>query len=201
MVIFCIFLLEGSNSLYICSYIPKYNFCIANILVGIILMNLNLKQIISVVGIGFMASLVILLMIYTAFAQIITDFLIDNISDNVILLVIIIGLFIFTIIISVIVGFFITGNISRNSVLKASVLSLLCLVGVLFIISNGILFFYYSNIYDLVYGFEVLLIFPQVLIYFSIYILGTIFNLFIITIGLYYIFFIFFLEKFYKIKI
>jgi len=164
-------------------------------------MNLNLKQIISVVGIGFMASLVILLMIYTAFAQIITDFLIDNISDNVILLVIIIGLFIFTIIISVIVGFFITGNISRNSVLKASVLSLLCLVGVLFIISNGILFFYYSNIYDLVYGFEVLLIFPQVLIYFSIYILGTIFNLFIITIGLYYIFFIFFLEKFYKIKI
>jgi len=164
-------------------------------------MNLGFKQIISVVGVGSISTIIILLMVETAFAQILTDTLIGNISDNVILLVIILGLFIFTIIISVVVGYFITGNISQMSVYKASVMSLLCLIGFLFVITNTSLFIYHRDVYSQIYGLEIALIFPQVIVYFSIYILGTVFNLFVMVIVVYYLFFAFFLEKFYKIKI
>lgn len=163
-------------------------------------MNISLKKKFSIIGIGSIGTLIILLMIETAFAQAITDFLIGNISDNSILLVIILGLFIFTLIISIIVGYFITEDINQTSVYKASGMSLLCLLIFLFIITNLSLFIYHRHVYQNIYGFEILWIFPEVLIYFSIYILGVVFNLFIIMILVYYVFFVIFLEKFFKMK-
>lgn len=160
-------------------------------------MDINLKRKVSIIGIGSLSTLIILLMVEVLFAQILTDTLIGNIDDNLMLLVIILGLFLFTIIISVIVGYFITEDISQISVFKSSTMSLIYLIIFLFVVSNITLFINYRNIYSEVYGFEVLWIFPQVLVYFSIYILGMVFNLFVLVIVVYYIFFIFFLEKFY----
>lgn len=163
-------------------------------------MNIDIKRKISIIGIGSVSTLLILLMIETAFAQLISDFLIGNISDNLMLLLIVSGLFLFTIIISVIVGIFIVKETTKKSVLKATIMSLLCLILFLFSISNGTLFIYHRGVYNNIHGFELLPVFPQVLIYFSVLILGDVFNLFILIIIVYYIFYVVFLEKLYKFK-
>lgn len=163
-------------------------------------MNIRMKKKINIMGIGIISTLLILLMVEVIFAQILTDFLIGNISDNLMLLLIMMGMFLFTIIISIIIGYVITKDISEKSVYKASAMSLLGLLLFLFVISNGSLFIYYREVYSKISWYELIPIFPQVLVYFSIYILGDVFNLFILIIIVYYIFFIILLEKFYEVK-
>ncbi|KKL54466.1 hypothetical protein LCGC14_2265150 [marine sediment metagenome] len=163
-------------------------------------MNISILRKISIVGLGSVSTLLILLMVEVLGAQILTDFVIGHISNNVMLLIIITGLLLFTIIISVIVGILITKEIKRTSVLKASIISLLSLLLILFIVSNITLFINYRDIYSGIYGFQVLLVFPQVLMYFGIYILRDIFNLFIFVMIIYYMLFVAFLEGFYVKK-
>ena len=164
-------------------------------------MNINIKQKISIVGLGSISTLLILLMVEVLFAQILTDTIIGSINDNLMLLVIIIGLFLITIVVAFIVGYFITGDIKLKSVRNASIMSLACLLLFLFVVSNGSLFIFYRDVYQNIFGFQILLVFPQVLVYFSIYVLGDVFNLFLLQIIIYYLFFIFFLERFYEVKL
>jgi len=160
-------------------------------------MYISLKQKISIVGLGSISTLLILLMTEVAFAQFLTNTLIGNINDNLMLLIIILGLFLLTIVIAFIVGYFITEDIVLKSVVKASIMSLLCLVLFLFVVANGSLFILYRDVYSRIYGFEIIWVFPQVLVLFSIYVLDDVFNLFLLEIIIYYCFFIFFLEKLY----
>jgi len=164
-------------------------------------MEISLKKIVSIVGLGSISTLLILLMVEVVFAQILTDTILNSINNNLMLLIIIIGLFLFTIIIAFVVGYFISQDIALKSVRNASILSLACLLLFLFIISNITLFIYHRKVYSKIYGFEIIWVFPQVLVYFSIYILNDVFNLFILTIVVYYVFFAFFLEKLYQIKV
>ena len=168
---------------------------------NVIKMDISLKQKVSIIGLGSISTLLILLMTEVMFASILTDTLIGNINDNLMLLIIIIGLFLLTIVIAFIVGYFISQGITLKSVRNASIMSVACLVLFLFIVSNGSLFVLYRNVYSKIYGFEIIWIFPQVLVYFSIYVLNDVFNLFILTIVVYYVFFVFFLEKLYQLKV
>lgn len=167
----------------------------------IIKQRISIKQKISVAGLGSISTLLVLLMSEVMFAQFLTDTLIGNINDNLMLLVIITGLFLLTIVIAFILGYFITQDIALKSVRNASIMSLLCLVLFLFGVANGSLFIFYRDVYSEVSGFEILWIFPQVLVYFSIYVLNDAFSLFILEIIVYYVFFIFFLEKLYEFKV
>lgn len=164
-------------------------------------MDISLKQKVSIIGLGSISTLLILLMVEVLFAQILTDTILGSINDNLMLLIIIIGLFLFTIVIAFIVGYFISQDITLKSVRNASIMSVACLVLFLFIVSNGSLFILYRDVYSKIYGFEIIWIFPQVLVYFSIYVLNDVFNLFILTIVVYYVFFVFFLEKLYQLKV
>ena len=164
-------------------------------------MDISLKQKVSIIGLGSISTLLILLMTEVMFASILTDTLIGNISDNLMLLVIIIGLFLLTIVIAFIVGYFISQDIAIKAVRNASFMSLLCLVLFLFVVCNISLFVLYRYVYSEIYGFQILLVFPQVLVLFSIYVLDDVFNLFILTIVVYYVLFIVFLEKLYIKKI
>lgn len=160
-------------------------------------MYISLKQKISVVGIGSLSTLLILLMTEVMFASILTDTLIGNINDNLMLLVIIVGLLLLTIVIAFIVGYFIAEDISLKAVRNASFISLLCLVLFLFVGCNISLFVLYSDVYSKIVGFQILFVFPQVLVNFSIYVLDDVFNLFILTIVVYYVLFVVFLEELY----
>ena len=166
----------------------------------IIKQRISIKQKISIVGLGSISTLLILLMTEVMFAQVLTDTLIGNINDNLMLLIVIIGLFLLTIVIAFILGYVITQDIALKSVRNASIMSLMCLVLFLFGVANGSLFIFYRDVYSEVSGFEILWIFPQVLVYFSIYVLGDVFSLFILEIIIYYLFFIVFLEKLYQIR-
>lgn len=161
-------------------------------------MEISLKRKISIIGIGSISTLSILLMVETLFAQILTDTILNNISDNLMLLIIMTGMLLIVIIISIIVGYFVSQDIHQDSVYKSFVISLLCLLLFLFTISNGSLLIYYREVYSGIRGFEILFVSPEALIKFSIYILGDVFLLFILEIVVYYIFFVIFLEKFYK---
>jgi len=163
-------------------------------------MNISIKRMISIIGIGSISTLLILLMLEVAFAQVLTNTLIGNISDNLILLIIILGLFLLTIIIAFVVGYFISQDIALKSVYKSSIMGLMCLMLFLFVVSNVSLFVLYREVYSKVSGFEILWIFPQVLVLFSVYVLGDVFSLFILEIIVYYCFFIVFLEKLYQVK-
>lgn len=163
-------------------------------------MKIKLLKIINIIGIGYISTILILLMIETLYAQILTDFIIGFISNNTVLLIIILGLFVLSMIISIMVGFYITGDINRNSVIKSSLMSLLCTLFFLFIVSNIFMFLNYKNVYSKISGFEILLIFPQILVYFGIYILNDVFNLFLFSISVYYVFFVIFLKLFYEVK-
>lgn len=164
-------------------------------------MYISLKQKISVVGLGSVSTLLILLMTEVMFAQFLTNTLIGNINDNLMLLIIILGLFLLTIVIAFIVGYFISQDIALKSVRNASIMSLMCLLLFLFVVANGSLFIFYRDVYQNIFGFEIIWIFPQVLVYFSIYILGDVFNLFLLQIIIYYVFFVIFLEKLYQLKV
>lgn len=164
-------------------------------------MYISIKQKISIIGLGSISTLLILLMTEVLFAQILVSTLIGNISDNLMLLIIILGLFLFTIIIAFVVGYFISQDIALKSVRNASIMSLACLISFLFVVSNVSLFILHRNVYSKIFGFEIIWVFPQVLVYFSIYVLGDVFNLFLLQIIVYYLFFIFFLEKLYKKKV
>ncbi len=163
-------------------------------------MDISLKQKISIIGLGSISTLLVLLMLEVMMAQIITNTILNNINDNLMLLIIIIGLFLMTIVIAFIVGYSITQDIALKSVRNASTMSLMCLLLFLFIVSNGSLLIFYRNVYQNIFGFQILLVFPQVLVYFSIYVLNDVFNLFILTIVVYYVFFVIFLEKLYQLR-
>lgn len=160
-------------------------------------MNISLMKKLNIFGTGVLSTLLLLLMTETLFAQLVSDLLIGNINDNLVLLIIILGLFIFTIFISLIVGFYITKDIHRKAVFSASRLSFFGVLLFLFFLTNIFLFIFYPNVYSKVHGFEILPIFPQVLVYFGIYILDNIFYLFILIIVVYYMFFVILLEKFF----
>ena len=164
-------------------------------------MNINIQRKISIIGLGSISTLFILLMVEVFMAQILVNSILGYINDNLALLVIIVSLFLFTIIIAFIVGYFVAGDIRLKSVRNASILSLACLFVVLFVVCNVSLYLNYKDIYSQIYGFEILWIFPQVLVYFSIYILEDVFSLFVIIIIIYYAFFVIFLEKLYIEKV
>ena len=166
----------------------------------IIKQRISIKQKVSIVGLGSISTLLILLMSEVLMAQIITSTILNNIDDNLMLLIIIIGLFLMTIIIAFIVGYFITEDIAIKSVRNASFMSLGFLFLFLFVVANISLFVYHRDVYSEIYGFEILWAFPQVLVLFSIYVLGNVFNLFLLQIAVYYIFFVGFLEEFYMQK-
>lgn len=164
-------------------------------------MNISIKEKLNIIGIGSISTLLILLMVEVFFAQILTDFLIGHISDNLMLLIIMVSLFLLTIIISVVVGYFMVEDMNLKSVRNATILSILCLILFLFIVANSLLYLNYPETYSEICGFQILPVFPQVLVKFSIYILGDVFALFILEIIIYYLFFIFFLEKLYIKKV
>ncbi|KKN47247.1 hypothetical protein LCGC14_0664680 [marine sediment metagenome] len=164
-------------------------------------MNISIERKIGIIGSGIISTIIILLMLEVVYAQIISDTILNNLDDNTILLIIVSGLFIFTLIISVAVSLIITQDIKRTKVLRSSILSLIITLIILFMVSNITLILFYPVIFsELGEYYELLLIFPQVLIYFGVFILGDIFNLFFFTIIVYYVLFVYFLEKQYVMR-
>ena len=161
-------------------------------------MNITTKKKINIFMIGFVASLMFLLMFYVLFAQILSDFVIGNVEDNSVLFAIILGLLLITFFVSIIVGGMIIKGIKQTSIIKASIMSILLTLFIIIIISYIGLFVLFPQVFRELQDIEIILIFPQVIVYFGIYVLGQVYALFILTLIIYFLLFVSFLDVFYQ---
>ncbi|MCP6718931.1 MAG: hypothetical protein KJI71_01685 [Patescibacteria group bacterium] len=159
------------------------------------------KEIINILGVGIGISLLIFLIIQVGFAQLLTDFVLINIDKQFTLFLIIFGLLFISFLSSIIASQLITKYISSISVLSASFMAFFGTLYALIIISYVTLFMYNPALFRRVHGFALFMIFPQVIITFTIYFLENIISLFIFSIVSYFLLFILFLNDFYIIEI
>ena len=159
------------------------------------------KTKLKIFGVGFLFSLLGVLMIWAFYARLINDIAVDLLDGNNILLLVIIGNFGITCIVSVVSGIIITEDIAKRSVYQASGVAIF----VSFVILIGLCYFglviTYPEVFSELQGIDVIFAFPSVIMYFSIYALGNSFIINIIAIIIYYILFLTFLDTFYEYEI
>ena len=161
---------------------------------------MNLYRMLGIVGTGIIVSMLFILMIYLAYAQFLLDFVLNNLSNSTNILVIILGLFGITIVVSLISGFLINKEMKNIVIFKASILSLLTTVFILFIISYVAAFLQYRFVFEELQIWEIILVFPQILVYFAIYTLDNFFMLFVLFNFIYFIIYSIFLQAFHEVR-
>jgi hypothetical protein len=147
---------------------------------------------------GLFVSLLVILMLWAFLARVINDFALDLLAGNDILLLIILGLLGISLLASTIVGIMLTEDMSRRSVLNASLVSLVFSFVIIIMMSYGFVLVLYPIAFSELVGIDVVLAFPSVIAYFSLYVLNDVFTIYILTIAIYYSLFIVFLESFYE---
>jgi len=147
---------------------------------------------------GLFVSLLVILMLWAFLARVIADFAVDLLAGNDILLLIIVGLLGISLGASTIVGITLTEDISRKSVLRASGVALAISFVIIIIISYVFVLGLYPVAFSELVGIDVILAFPSVIAYFSLYVLNDVFTIYILTIVIYYALFIVLLETYYE---
>jgi len=147
---------------------------------------------------GLFVSFLVILMLWALLARIIKDFALDLLAGNDVLLLIILGLLGISLLASTIVGIMLTEDMSRRSVFNASLVALVFSFVIVIIMSYGFVLVLYPVAFSELVGIDVILAFPSVIAYFSLYVLNNVFTIYIITIFIYYSLFIAFLESFYE---
>ncbi len=162
--------------------------------------NLDNNEKLNIVGIGIIASLSTFFIIYVLFSRIISLTVLENLENNVALLLIILGLFLISLISSILVSLWKCSHISQTSLLAAATMAYLCTLVITISLSYSIMLIRYPEMFAKVSGFEYVLIFPSVVMDFSIYYLGHPIYIGVVSIFVYYLVYIIFLEKFYQVK-
>ena len=147
---------------------------------------------------GLFVSLLVILMLWAFLARVINDFALDLLAGNDILLLIILGLLGISLFASTVVGIMLTEDMSRRSVFSASLVALFFSFVIIIMISYGFVLVLYPVAFSELIGIDVVLAFPSVIAYFSLYVLNDVFTIYILTIVIYYSLFIAFLETFYE---
>lgn len=150
---------------------------------------------------GVFISLLVILMIWAFLARVINDLIVDLLEGNTVLLLIMLGLFGITLGASVIVGIWLTEDLSKTAVLKASLVAFLATFIAILAISYFALAIFHPVVYEELHGLDIVFAFPSVIMYFSVFLLNSTFGVYILTIVLYYLFFIIFLESFHEYEV
>ncbi|MCP4651528.1 MAG: hypothetical protein GY853_15810 [PVC group bacterium] len=161
---------------------------------------MKISERINILAIGIVATLLLFFIIQTAFARVLVDLFIGYLGNDMMLFLIIIGFESIVFFVSLAVGILVSEDIKKISVLKASLMAFILNLIFLMILSYISMFIMYPDIFSELQGPEVIIAFPTVMVYFSIYVLGQVFYLFVISIVSYYIFFTIFIGVFYQYK-
>jgi len=134
------------------------------------------------------------------FAQFTIDLIMVYFEQDFILLFIILGLDLVILTLSIIVSIMLTEHVEKKGIYKAGIMAYFS--SFLFMLLMGYITLYlrYPQIFNEVTGIEILLIFPQIIVYFTLYILQIPILFFILTSIVYSIFFIIFLTEYYEYK-
>ena len=147
---------------------------------------------------GLFVSLLVILMLWAFWSRTLYNFAIDLLAGNDVLLLIILGLLGISLLASTLVGIMLTEDMSRRSVFRASGVSLFFSFAIIIMLSYGFVLVLYPVAFSKLIGFDVVLAFPSVIAYFSLYVLNDVFTIYIITIVIYNALFIVLLETFYE---
>jgi len=161
---------------------------------------INIGTKINIFLVGSIASVLLFFLLEVVFARTLIATVIGQYDDYTILFLIILGLQLISMIIPIFVSLWITENVRKSSIYKATFLALLTNIVFLIGVSYISLFILYPQVFSGVEGLEIVLVLPSVLVYFGLYILGNVFALFIVSVISYYFFYLIFLEKFYQYK-
>ena len=156
-----------------------------------------MKKKINIVGIGIIASIMLFLVVYTVFARALVITFFEN-GNNIGLLFMVISLELITFISSMFVSLWQTDDLPDRLVLKTAGVSFGVNLIVLCVLSYGTLLILYPGIFENLEFYEYPLVFPTVLLDFSIYVLGHPIYLFILSIITYFLLFIIFIEYYYS---
>lgn len=160
----------------------------------------DLSQKVNVLIIGVVSSLLLLFMIYVAFAQFFLDYIEGVVDPDLNLSFLIIGMLFVSIFSSVIVSFVVVKNVKVISIIYASLLAYFVHFFLIIVVSYVSLFSFYPEAFEGLTGLDYLFVFPMTIVYFSIYVLDQFIYLFFISVIIYYIFFVIFLDRFYVPK-
>ena len=159
--------------------------------------NIETEAKVKIFILGLFVSFLVILMLWAFLARVLYDFALDLLGGNDILLLIILGLFGISLFASTVVGIILTEDMSRKSVFRASGVALVICFVIIIIISYGFVLVLYPVAFSELIGIDVVLAFPSVIAYFSLYVLNDVFTIYILTIIIYYVLFIVLLESFY----
>lgn len=161
------------------------------------MVKMTLKKKINIVGIGIIASILLFLLAYTLLAKIlILTFLSGSNDLGLLLLVILLELIAF--ISSILISIWQTDDLPGTVIVKTAFVSFIINLMIIGILSYGTLLILYPEIFQELSILEYGLVYPTVLLYFSIYILGHPIYLFIYSIITYFVLFIIFLEIYHQ---
>lgn len=150
------------------------------------------KQKVNIVGIGIIASILVFLLAYTFYARFLV--ILCERGDNLGLLFLVVTLELISFVSSYLISVWKTDDLPEVIVIKSAGISfgvnLLLICG----LSYVSLFILYPELFSELYLFEYFLVFPTVLLDFSIYVLGHPIYLFIMSIITYYLLFIIILD-------
>ena len=161
-------------------------------------MELSKKRILGILVLGIGASFAFFFILQVFAAKIIVDFIMGYLGNEAMLFLIILGFEGIVLVVSVAVGLMLSGPVKLVMVYKATLMSFLSNLIFLIVLSYVSMIVMYPEVFSEVEGPEIIFIFPSVLVYFSIYVLGQVFYLFYLSIISYYAFFIIFMKVFYE---
>jgi hypothetical protein len=152
----------------------------------------------KILAIGALSSCLIFFVIFTFYGDILTSYVLSSsMSDQVIFTLLFIGLDLIALVASVIISFIIVRDVSLEAIVKAAILSLLISLFVTVLLSYILLLVFFPFVFKNITGFEIVLVWTQAFIYAGIYVFGSSIELFVISILIYYLAFIFLLEQFF----
>lgn len=163
-------------------------------------MNLKIKQIATIFGIGLLASMLILLVLYALLAQVISDYLVDNIDNYLLLSIIILGLLLLSLVVSTLTTILIVSDVKERSILRSASMSYITTFLITCLISYLAIYIKYPSVFYHINGPEMILNFSQVIVYFSIYCLPHPFYITIVNQVIFLSCFIIYLESYYEEK-
>jgi hypothetical protein len=161
--------------------------------------NIASQKKINIVGIGILASVLVFLLAYALFARalVLTSF---GEGNTLGLLFLVGSLELVAVISSIFVSIWQTDDLPEQTILKTALVAFVLNLIIICVLSYGTLSILYPGIFSGLSIFDMILGFPTVLLYFSIFVLGHPIYLFILSIITYYLLFIIFIEVYYPKK-
>lgn len=156
---------------------------------------MDLYRIIASVILGSIVSIIIFFMLQVVYAQIIVDFILEQLGEDAYMniLLILIGGEMIAIITSIVISIITVKQIKKTAVLTAAALAFISNLFLWFVISFVTMFTLYPEIFVNVEWYEIPAITPTLIMYFGIYVLNSVTMIWLVTQITYFILFAFYI--------